>query len=173
MALPAGGGATGPCPAIEEEAAEAPQPATAWTPEEGAEVEESDYEEPEELKRVVACRAPTQAEKEEHALQNHAVYRDWCSVCVAARGLGTPHRRRKKDAAGEQEGPRIFSDYFYMSTDEKSMPMLALKFSRSGRVAATALESKGLTEFGVKFFAGFIRQTGVKRFLNCSVAKMP
>ena len=55
-----------------------------------------------------------------------------------------------------------------MSTDEKSVPMLALKFFRSGRAAATALENKGLTEFGVKLFAGFIWQTGVKRFLTCS-----
>ena len=35
-------------------------------------------------------------------------------------------------------------------------------FSRSGRVAATALEQKGLTQHGVNFFAGFIEQTGVR-----------
>ena len=46
--------------------------------------------------------------------------------------------------------------------------MLALKFSRSGRMAATALEQKGLTEFGVKFFAGFIEQYGVRMFINKS-----
>ena len=43
--------------------------------------------------------------------------------------------------------------------------MLALKFSRSGRMAATALEQKGLTQFGVKFSAGFIQQTGVRMFI--------
>ena len=46
--------------------------------------------------------------------------------------------------------------------------MLALKFSRSGRKAAMALEQKGLTRYGVKFFAGFIQQTGVRRFINKS-----
>ena len=46
--------------------------------------------------------------------------------------------------------------------------MLALKFSRSGRISATALEQKGLTQYGVKFFAGFIQQTGVRRFINKS-----
>ena len=46
--------------------------------------------------------------------------------------------------------------------------MLALKFSRSERMAATALEQKGLTQCGVKFFAGFIQQTGVRMFINMS-----
>ena len=46
--------------------------------------------------------------------------------------------------------------------------MLALKFSRSGRIAATTLEQKGLTQYGVKFIAGFIQQTGVRRFINKS-----
>ena len=55
-----------------------------------------------------------------------------------------------------------------MSEGGVSTPMLALKFSRSGRMAATALEQKGLTQYGVKFFARFIQQTGVRRFLNTS-----
>ena len=46
--------------------------------------------------------------------------------------------------------------------------MLALKFSRSGRMTATALEQKGLTEFGVKFFACFTEQYGVRMFINKS-----
>ena len=33
-------------------------------------------------------------------------------------------------------------------------------------MAATALEQKGLTRYGVKFFAVFIQQTGVRRFVN-------
>ena len=43
-----------------------------------------------------------------------------------------------------------------------------MKFSRSGRIAATALEQKGLTQYGVKFFAYFIQQIGVRRFINWS-----
>ena len=46
--------------------------------------------------------------------------------------------------------------------------MLALKLSRSGRMAATALVQRGLTQYGVKFFAGFIQQTGVRMFINKS-----
>ena len=46
--------------------------------------------------------------------------------------------------------------------------MLALKFSRSGRMAATALEQKGLKQYGVQFFAGVIQQTGARMFVNKS-----
>ena len=135
------------------------------TPQEGPPEEsetESDAEEPEELKRVKACSKPTQREIEEHEDQNHAVYRDWCEVCVASRGTGTPHRRRRGTIPDEQEGPRIMSDYFYMNDDEQSMPMLALKFSRSKRIAATALPYKGVTEYAVKAFARRIQSTGVR-----------
>ena len=68
----------------------------------------------------------------------------------------------------EQYGPRIYSDFFCMSEGRVSTPMLALKFSRSGRMAATALEQKGWTQFGVTFFAGFIQKTGVRMFINKS-----
>ena len=71
-------------------------------------------------------------------------------------------------ARQEQDGPRICSDFLFMSEAGVATPMLALKFSRSGRTAATALEQKGLTQYGVKFFAGFIQQTGVRRFINKS-----
>ena len=41
-------------------------------------------------------------------------------------------------AKQEQYGPRINSDFSYMSEEGVSTPMLALKFTRSGRMAATA-----------------------------------
>ena len=107
--------------------------------------------------------------RERHYLENHAVYAEWCPICVAAKGTGTQHRRRGFDPEVEKEGPRIFSDYFFMSSEEGgSKPMLALKFSRSGRIAATQLEKKGVTAYGVKFFGRFIQQTGVRRFINVS-----
>ena len=39
---------------------------------------------------------------------------------------------------------------------------------RSGRMAGTALRQKGLTKNGVKFFARFIQETGVRMFINKS-----
>lgn len=90
-------------------------------------------------------------------------------LCVKSRGLGTQRRRKKRrQALGDSEGPRIFSDFFFMSTEEDSVPMLALKFSRAKRVAATALPQKSVSDLGGKFFANFIKMTGVKRFINFS-----
>ena len=80
------------------------------------------------------------------------------------------HRRRtiKELTKQEQDEPRIYSDFFHMSEAGVATPMHTLKFSRSGRITATALEQKGLTQFGVKLFAGFIQQAGVRRFINKS-----
>eukprot|EP00972_Heterocapsa_arctica_P052616 7742583-Heterocapsa_arctica.AAC.1 len=58
--------------------------------------DESDYEEPEELKKLTAGRSPIALQREQHDIDNHSVYRDWCGVCVAARGQRTPRRRRQK-----------------------------------------------------------------------------
>jgi hypothetical protein len=150
----------------------APVPAAPWI-EEPDELDvgeaEMEYEEPEEVKKIREVRAPTDEQRRQHLLENHAVYRDWCQVCIASRATGTQHRRAKKQQAEkEQEGARICSDYYFMSTDESSMPMVALKNSRSGRIGATALEQKGVTEFGVKFCARFMQQTGLRKFVNFS-----
>ena len=88
------------------------------------------------------------------------------------RGVCESERNRsqgnKELAKQEQYGPRIYSDFFYMCVEGVSTPMHALTFTRSGRMAATALEQKGLTQYGVKFFPTFIQQTGVRRFINKS-----
>ena len=143
-------------------------PAPSWELAEEVSDDEG-IEESEETKRKIAAKEPSKKLRGEHEDENHAVYRSWCAICVASRGLGTQHRRKKKEEAKDDEdGPRIFSDYFFMSTDERSVPMLILKFSRSGRIAATALEGKGDTVHGAKFFKRFIEETGVKRFINFS-----
>ena len=96
------------------------------------------------------------------------MFTPWCEVCVKAKGTGAQHRRQtfRELAKQEQDGPRIYSDFFHMSDAGVSTPTFALKFSRSGRIAATALEKKGLSQYGVQLFAGFIRQTGVRGFIN-------
>ena len=93
----------------------------------------------EELKRVEEIEQPTARQRQEHAEENHAIFRKWCAVCVAGRGLGGQHRRKRKQTAADlAEGPMMCADFFYMSTDEAgSMPMLVVKSTRSGRVSAT------------------------------------
>ena len=70
---------------------------------------DSEFKEPEELKKLTAGRSPTREMREQHEIENHSVYRDWCDVCIGARGVGTPHRRkeRKQQAEEEQGGARI------------------------------------------------------------------
>ena len=119
---------------------------------------------------MLEARQRTELERQKHSQMNHAVFAPWCEVFVKAKGTGAQHGRQtnKELAKQEQHGPRIYSDFFYMCEEGVSTPMLALKFSRSGRMAATALEQKGLTQYGVEFFAGFIQQTEVRTFINKS-----
>ena len=93
-------------------------------------------DQPEELRRVLAARQPTELDRQKHSQRNHAVFAPWCEVCVKAKGTGAQHRRQtnKELAKQEQYGPRIYSDFFYMCEGGVSTPMLALKFSRSCRM---------------------------------------
>ena len=89
------------------------------------------------LKSSGECWKPVspQSWRQKHSQTNHAVFAPWCEVCVKAKGTGAQHRRQtNKDLAKQkQHGPRIYSDFFYMCEEGVSTPMLALKFSRSGR----------------------------------------
>ena len=109
-------------------------------------------------------------QRQQHEEENHVIFRNWCAVCIAGRGIGGQHRRKRKLRAEElAEGPMICSDFSYMSTDEAgSMPMLAIKSTRSGRVSATALESKGVTAHAARFFAEVMVRTGLRKFSNFS-----
>ena len=64
---------------------------------------EDEAEQAEETKRAAAASEPTAKEREQHELENHAVYRSWCPICIGARGLGTQHRRQKKDDADKEK----------------------------------------------------------------------
>ena len=68
---------------------------------------------PREGRRPAGLRAPlsvSQAEREEHEL-THIPYRQWCPVCVRARGRATPHRSRteqEKREGGTKHRRRLF-----------------------------------------------------------------
>ncbi len=63
--------------------------------------EEEMGEEPEETRSAEAASAPSKKMREQHEVENHAVFRSWCQICVESRGLGTQHRRRRKEQAVE------------------------------------------------------------------------
>ena len=109
-------------------------------------------DQPEELRRVLAARQPTELERQ--MLCSHPGAK---CVCKSKRNRSTT---QKTDNQGTGKSKNRM--------DPESTPMLALKCSRSGRISATALEQKGLTQYGVKFFAGVIQQTEGRRFINKS-----
>ena len=113
----------------------------------GVEVADQD-----EGRRPAALRAPnrvTQAEREEHEL-THIPYRQWCPICVKARGRSTPHRSRTEEQ--RREGvPKISLDYFFMSSEEESAtdsPVLVMIDESTGERYARAVGQKGLGEAG-------------------------
>ena len=114
---------------------------------------DEDLEElPSEQQRRRMARTPTTQQVVDHEDSNHAIGMEWCWICRAARSTGAQHRRISKEAKEAEENQKICSDYFFMNSDEGSQPMFALKFVRTGRISATALEAKGLTQHGMSFF---------------------
>ncbi|CAK9027043.1 Reverse transcriptase Ty1/copia-type domain-containing protein, partial [Durusdinium trenchii] len=108
-------------------------------------------------------RNPTKSEIEEHEAQNHAVYRNWCEVCIKARSTGTPHRKRTEEEKKE-EGPAVHSDFYFM----QSSPFLAMKSTPSGMLGAFALPDKSNSGFTQRGMARFITETGHKRLVHMS-----
>ena len=48
--------------------------------------ERDEAEKPEDLKRVLAARQPSELERQKHFQMNHAVFAPWCEACVKAKG---------------------------------------------------------------------------------------
>ena len=72
--------------------------------------DDDDFEEPEELrKKVTLGRAATERQRRDSEEKNHSVHRVWCEVCVVA-------------ARGKQRAPRIFSYFYFKSTNEGIIP---------------------------------------------------
>ena len=76
-------------------------------------------EEPEEalqLKAKPAPEEPTQAEREQHELMGHVVYRSWCRHCVNAAGYGHKHVKSSEE---ETALPMICCDYGFLKDDDQ------------------------------------------------------
>ena len=104
---------------------------------------------------------PTDAERHEHEVSGHAVFRSWCPECIAATGYGQQHRR--VDHA-EEFVDTIVMDFFYMGEEEGAKPNLVAQDRRTGMMFATALKSKGnaLDLTARKLLTKFIELLGYK-----------
>ena len=54
------------------------------------------------MKRIADPKLPSEKEEEDHCLRGHLPYRNWCPICVRAKGRGGDH---KKDGAKEKRIP--------------------------------------------------------------------
>ena len=109
---------------------------------------------------------PNREEVDTHEAGGHAVHRNWCNHCVAARVMENPHYRATDDGDEPHNLATIISDYGYMGEEDKdSIPLLIIKDSKSKRCWATVVDAKGATEFAVGFYISVLKELGYRRVL--------
>ena len=90
---------------------------------------------------------PSRREVEEHDL-THTPYRNWCPICVAARGKEDPHKK-VDHGPPEDDMPEIGMDYYYYGDAEDSsgrVTTLVMKDRKSGALFGDVCETKGPTD---------------------------
>ena len=93
-----------------------------------------------DIKRMIDPRRPTKAEVDEHDLF-HLPYRNWCPICVRAKGKELDHRKAI-------EGPKGLSEYSFdycFPGDEFGFKLTVLsgKEAITGMQFSTAVPTKG------------------------------
>ena len=96
--------------------------------------------EEEKIKKMTDPRKPTEKEVETHNL-THLPYRNWCPICIAAKGKDLDHR---KDVRGDRGLPEFSFDYCFPG-DEFGFKLTVLvgKERTTGMVMATVVPEKG------------------------------
>ena len=92
------------------------------------------------VKKMIDPRRPTEREVEEHNL-THLPYRNWCPVCVRAKGKDSDHRK----SIDEERGLAEFSfDYCFPGDDlDHRITILVGRERSTGMTMASTLPSKG------------------------------
>ena len=73
------------------------------------------------IKRLIALLLPSKKDVEEHWIRGHVPYRNWCDVCVKARGREMEHA---KDKGGERKSP----EYHFI------IVFLGMKWGTNGQI---------------------------------------
>ena len=117
-------------------------------------------------RQIRSPKEPTAAEVAEHEVLGHIQYREWCRHCVAARGIGQQHRSREQEERESDGLPVVACDYCFMGQDDgKLKPILVMKDSKTQAIAAIFVEAKGTDPYAIKFWQGFVKHLGYKRFI--------
>ena len=98
-------------------------------------------EENEFVRKLRDPRLPTPEEVEEHNIRGHIPYRDWCPICVQAKGRGQYHY---KDKGAARVLPEYAWDYCFPG-DELGFKWTVLVGTEKGAdmAMATAVPVKG------------------------------
>ena len=117
------------------------------------------------MRMVRAPDDPTASEVEQHRIA-HIPYRSWCRECVLGRGISAAHA--KLDAEREHLLPTVAHDYAFVGKDDdKVMPVLVSKSSRSLWIDAAVMPCKGSTsDYAVEHCADAILRMGHARFIS-------
>ena len=128
-------------------------------------------------------KMPSEAEVEAHRAAGHWPFRCWCVHCMAARGLGMPHRT---PSHGSSEIPVISIDYFFLTPNGCRVPgedgisrldlergveegtmakCLALRDSTRKCVFGWIVPAKGRDEFTVSKIVEVVRWLGFSRLV--------
>ena len=93
------------------------------------------------VRKVLDLKLPTQAEIDQHYTMGHMPYRNWCSVCIRAKGRDMDHPR---DTGKERKLPEYGFDYCFPG-DELGFKWTVLVGREKGlkAVMATAVPEKG------------------------------
>ena len=98
-------------------------------------------EEQRSVRRLVDPRLPSVREVKDHELKGHMPYRNWCSVCVRAKGKDLDHRA---DPAKERNVPEYSFDFAFPGDEfGHKTAVLVGKERMSGLVLAAAIPVKG------------------------------
>lgn len=126
--------------------------------------EEDRAEEGRSVAREIGAR-PARREAEERNLDD-AVFRAWCPRCVRGRAEAYPHRADER----EKDVPIASVDYMYMHSEqskeeEKGMPIMVVKDSRTKYVVAKVVAQKGVCEYAIVSLKKAIEQLGYKKVI--------
>ena len=93
------------------------------------------------VRRMVDPRLPSVKDVKDHELQGHLPYRNWCSVCVRAKGKDLDHR---SDPLKERSVPEYSFDFAFPGDEfGHKTAVLVGKERMSGLVLAAAIPVKG------------------------------
>ena len=110
------------------------------------------------VKEMGDPRRPTQKDVDDHE-RTHLPYRNWCSVCVRAKGKGAAHRRD----VGKERGLSEYSFDYCVPGDELGCKLTVLvgRERVTGTYSATAVPTKGSTgQFAIDKRLATIEEVG-------------